>query len=158
MNTKNSFISLRFLPRFFSLIYTTHPSLFIGTIFLRLIKSLFPIVLLWIGKEIIDELLLQIDSPIKSLNRLYFLIGIELCVALMSDIVNRLIALTDALLGDLYSNSSSVNLIQKTAQLDLSLLEDAEFYDKLERARRQTTARVASVSYTHLTLPTTSRV
>jgi ATP-binding cassette subfamily B protein len=74
------------------------------------------------------------------------LIGIELLLAILSDVFNRLISLTDGLLGDLYSNASSIELIQKTAKVELASLEDSEFYDKLERARQQTTSRVSLMS------------
>jgi ATP-binding cassette subfamily B protein len=143
---KNDFASLRFIPRFLSRVYQTHPSLFIGNVFLRLLKSLIPITLLWVGKEIIDEVILQVDLDTSDLNRLYWLIGIELLLAILSDVFNRLISLTDGLLGDLYSNASSIELIQKTAKVELASLEDSEFYDKLERARQQTTSRVSLMS------------
>ena len=142
----SSFESLRYLPRFLKLIYKTHPPLFILNLFLRLVKSVFPIALLWIGKEIIDEVILHINESGHELNRLYILIAIEFALAIFSDVFNRLIGLTDGLLGDLYSNSSSVELIQKTAKVELAHLEDSEFYDKLERARRQTTSRVSLMS------------
>lgn len=98
------------------------------------------------GKEIIDEVILQIAQTNKELSRLYILIAIEFVLALSTDIFSRLISLTDGLLGDLYSNSSSVVLIQKTANVDLAQLEDSEFYNKLERARKQTTSRVSLMS------------
>ncbi|MCF4101558.1 ABC transporter ATP-binding protein/permease [Gillisia sp. M10.2A] len=142
----NNFVSLRYLPRFLSLVYKTNKPLFIGNVLLRLIKSLLPIALLWIGKEIIDEVILQINNPIVDLSRLYILIEIEFGLAILSDVFNRLISLTDGLLGDLYSNASSIDLIQKTAKVELANLEDSEFYDKLERARRQTTSRVSLMS------------
>jgi ATP-binding cassette subfamily B protein len=143
---KNDFASLRFIPRFLSRVYHTHPGLFIGNVFLRLLKSLIPITLLWVGKEIIDEVILQVDLDPSDLTRLYWLIGIELLLAILSDVFNRLISLTDGLLGDLYSNASSIELIQKTAKVELASLEDSEFYDKLERARQQTTSRVSLMS------------
>ena len=143
---KNDFASLRFIPRFLSRVYQTHPGLFIGNVFLRLLKSLIPITLLWVGKEIIDEVILLVDLDTSDLNRLYWLIGIELLLAILSDVFNRLISLTDGLLGDLYSNASSIELIQKTAKVELASLEDSEFYDKLERARQQTTSRVSLMS------------
>jgi ATP-binding cassette subfamily B protein len=143
---KNDFASLRFIPRFLSRVYLTHPGLFIGNVFLRLLKSLIPITLLWVGKEIIDEVILQVDLDPSDLTRLYWLIGIELLLAILSDVFNRLISLTDGLLGDLYSNASSIELIQKTAKVELASLEDSEFYDKLERARQQTTSRVSLMS------------
>jgi len=143
---KNDFASLRFIPRFLSRVYQTHPGLFIGNVFLRLLKSLIPITLLWVGKEIIDEVILRVDLDTSDLTRLYWLIGIELLLAILSDVFNRLISLTDGLLGDLYSNASSIELIQKTAKVELASLEDSEFYDKLERARQQTTSRVSLMS------------
>lgn len=143
---KNDFASLRFIPRFLSRVYQTHPGLFIGNVFLRLLKSLIPITLLWVGKEIIDEVILRVDLDTSDLNRLYWLIGIELLLAILSDVFNRLISLTDGLLGDLYSNASSIELIQKTAKVELASLEDSEFYDKLERARQQTSSRVSLMS------------
>lgn len=145
-DTKTNFASLRFIPRFLGRIYHTHPSLFIANVILRLLKSLIPIALLWVGKEIIDEVILQVDLESPILEKLYWLIGIELVLAILSDVFNRLISLTDGLLGDLYSNASSIELIQKTAKVELASLEDSEFYDKLERARQQTTSRVSLMS------------
>lgn len=143
---KSNFASLKFVPRFLSKVYHTHPGLFLANVFLRLLKSLIPIALLWVGKEIIDEVIFQVDLDAKDLTRLYWLIGLELVLAIFSDVFNRLIGLTDGLLGDLYSNTSSIELIQKTAKVELASLEDSEFYDKLERARQQTTSRVSLMS------------
>jgi ATP-binding cassette subfamily B protein len=56
------------------------------------------------------------------------------------------VTLTDGLIGDLYANKSSVDIIKKTGEVELSQLEDPDFYDKLERARRQTTSRVGLLS------------
>ena len=72
--------------------------------------------------------------------------GIELGLAVFSEILNRSITLIDSLLGDLFSNKSSEQLIRHAAQLDLYQFEDAEFYDKLALARRQTTGRTILLS------------
>lgn len=142
----SNFSSLKYLPRFLGLIYKANPRLFSANVFLRLLNAFIPVLLLWVGKEIIDEVVLQINGSDMTLNRLYFLIAIEFLLAIMNDVFSRLISLTDGLLGDLYSNSSSIILIQKTAKVELEHLEDSEFYDKLERARRQTTNRVSLMS------------
>ena len=116
-------------------------------VILRLIKSIFPVVLLWVGKEIIDEVIAIVNTrESQEINKLYLLIAIEFGIAIFSDVFNRLIGATDTLIGSLYSNDSSVELIQKTARVDLQYLEDSEFYDKLERARRQTVGRVNLMS------------
>ncbi len=142
-----NFVALKYLPRFFKAVYRSSPKMFTLNVLLRLIKSIFPIILLWVGKEIIDEVIKIVNSgESEELNRLYILIAIEFGVAVFSDVFNRLIGVTDTLIGNLYSNDSSVELIQKTARVDLEYLEDSEFYDKLERARRQTVGRVNLMS------------
>lgn len=121
--------------------------MFIVNILLRLVKSIMPIILLWVGKEIVDEVILLVNAEQQEdLSRLYSLVAIEFGVAILSDLFNRLIGVTDTLIGNLYSNDSSIELIQKTARVDLEYLEDSEFYDKLERARRQTVGRVNLMS------------
>src|ERR1035438_10614603 len=47
------------------------------------------------------------------------------------------------LLSERVSNTSSVRLMEHAATLDLEDFEDAEFQDQLERARRQTSGRMA---------------
>ncbi|WP_245935564.1 ABC transporter ATP-binding protein [Sediminitomix flava] len=102
--------------------------------------------MLWVGKIIIDEVVLQIDAINKDLSFLWWLVGAEFGLAVASDLLSRGINLTDSLLGDQYSIDSSVKIIKKTAELNLDQLEDADFYDKLERARRQTAGRVTLMS------------
>lgn len=142
-----NFTALKYLPRFFKAVYRSSPKMFVVNILLRLVKSVMPIILLWVGKEIIDEVILLVNTEeTQDLSRIYTLIAIEFGVAILSDLFNRLIGVTDTLIGNLYSNDSSVELIQKTARVDLEYLEDSEFYDKLERARRQTVGRVNLMS------------
>lgn len=116
--------------------------MFLLNIVLRLIKSAIPLTMLYIGKEIIDEVLALIDSPEDASRQyLWTLVILELSLAVVSEVMNRTITLVDGLLGDLFSNAISEDLIRHAAKLDLYQFEDARFYDKLERARRQTNAR-----------------
>ena len=102
--------------------------------------------MLWVGKLIIDEIILQINAESQDMQQLWLFIGLEFALAIASDLLSRLTSLTDALLGDQYSIRSSVKIIRKTSELTLSQLEDSEFYDKLELARQQTTGRVGLMS------------
>jgi ATP-binding cassette subfamily B protein len=138
--------ALKLLPPFFRMIWKTSPRLTFWNIVLRLFKSAIPVGQLYVGKLIIDEVIHQISAPQKDFTQLWWWLGFELALAASSEIFNRLISLTDALLGDLYANHSSVELMHKASTLDLSMFEDSEFYDKLERARRQTTGRVVLMS------------
>src|SRR5690554_5349363 len=143
---KDSFKALKTVPRFFKEIYKSGPFLFIINALSRLLNAFSPVVILWVGKLIIDEVILQISLDETNLTLLWTYVGIELGVAILSDLLARLINLTDGLLGDLYSNQSSEKIIRKTAELTISQLEDPEFYDKLDRARSQTRSRVELMS------------
>src|SRR5699024_7112708 len=112
----------------------------------RLLNSFTPVVVLWIGKMIIDEIILQVSLADKDLSLLWKLVVIEFGVVVLSDLLGRLTNLTDGLLGDLYSNMSSEKIIRKTSQLTIEQLENPDFYDKLERARTQTSSRVDLMS------------
>lgn len=143
---KDSFKALKTIPRFFKEIYKSSPILFIVNTASRLINAFTPVVILWVGKLIIDEIILQISLEESNLKMLWIYVGIEFGVAILSDLLARLINLTDGLLGDLYSNHSSEKIIRKTAELTISQLEDPDFYDKLDRARSQTRSRVELMS------------
>ena len=143
---KSSFNALVYIPRFFKEIWNVNKKLFMLAAFCRLIGALLPVVILWIGKLIIDEIILQTGLEITDYTQLWTYVGIEFGLIILSDLISRAISLTDGLLGDEYNIATSVTIIKKTNQINISLLEDAEFYDKLERARTQTTGRVGLMS------------
>ena len=70
------------------------------------------------------------------------LILAEFALAVVADMLGRVVALVDSLLSERSTNGSSVRLMEHAATLDLEDFEDAEFQDQLERARRQTSGRL----------------
>ncbi|MCK9911290.1 hypothetical protein MXD81_19215, partial [Microbacteriaceae bacterium K1510] len=76
------------------------------------------------------------------LNWLGVLLLAEFSLAILADILGRVVSLIDNLLSERVSNASSVRLMEHAATLDLEDFEDAEFQDQLERARRQTSGRM----------------
>lgn len=143
---RKSFTALVFIPRFFKEIWRTNKKLFLLSTLCRLIGAVLPVVILWTGKLIIDEIIFQTKAEATDLTQLWTYVAIEFGLIVLSDLMSRAISLTDSLLGDAYSIQSSVTIIKKTNQIDISLLEDSEFYDKLERARMQTSGRVGLMS------------
>jgi len=145
---KGGFSALKYLPRFFKEVYHSSKGAFLINTICRLLNALSPIFLLYVGKLLIDEIILQSGSGQAEFSKVWLYVGIELGIAIVSDIINRIITLTDGLIGDKYSNYSSVLIIRKTKDLSISQLEDSELYDKLERARTQTSGRVGLMSNT----------
>ena len=149
--------ALRTLPPFLLLIWRTSPALTAATLALRLVRALLPVAVLFLGKLIIDEVLhlsQQPDHPADAagwiasglLGRLAGLLLAELALAVLTDVLGRVVSLVDALLAERFTNASSIRLMQHAATLDLEDFEDSELQDKLDRARRQTAGRTTLIS------------
>jgi ATP-binding cassette subfamily B protein len=143
---KQRFSALGNLPAFFKLVWKSSAALTIATIFIRIIRSALPVAILYVGKLIIDQVLLLSRGTVKDNAFLWELVIIELSLAIAADALGRLSTLIDSLLGDLFSNHTSVQIMEHAARLDLEQFEDSAFYDKLERARQQTTGRTVLLS------------
>lgn len=130
------------LPRFFKLAWQSSPQKTLLSFILRIIRSAMPVALLYVGKLIVDQVVLLNRNPaIEDHHYLWKLVALEFVLAIVTDGLNRLINLIDSLLGDLFSNYTSVKIMRHAATLDLDQFEDSVFYDKLERARQQTIGR-----------------
>ncbi|MDB5022494.1 MAG: transporter ATP-binding protein [Mucilaginibacter sp.] len=138
--------ALRNLPAFFKLVWQTNHWMTIVTSALRILRSAMPLALLYVGKLIIDEVLKLNHSHSADTHHLWALVATELALAILTDSLSRAITLMDSLLGDLFSNHTSVKIMEHAATLDLDQFEDSVFYDKLERARQQTVGRTILLS------------
>jgi ATP-binding cassette subfamily B protein len=138
--------ALKNLLPFFKIIWKASPSMAISNGILRIIKGTIPLLMLLIARKIIDEIVMISGHQAEVTSRLWVLVGSEFALAILSDLLSRAIALLDSLLGDLVANSTSLKLMDHAAQLDMNHFEDSEFYDKLERARRQTLGRTVLMS------------
>ncbi len=149
--------ALKNIPAFVELVWETSPLLTISSLFLRLVRALVPIVTLFIGKLIIDEVVLLVQRGEHPgslaqwwesglLNWLIVLLAAEFALAVFTDVLGRVVSLVESLLGERVSNDTSVRLMEHAATLDLEDFEDAEFQDRLDRARRQTSGRMALMS------------
>ncbi len=138
--------ALRYLPSLLRLVWQTHRSYTAAMILLRLARAFVPVASLWVAKLIIDEVVLLSQHPGGSLTALWRVVALELGIVIVGELLARASSLSESLLGDLFSNAMSVRLMRHAAILDLQQFEDPEFYDHLERARRQTTARIGLIA------------
>ncbi|MGO9359207.1 MAG: ABC transporter ATP-binding protein [Xanthobacteraceae bacterium] len=145
--------ALRNLRPFLTMVWRTSRLLTAAAIALRLARAVMPVVTLFVGKLIIDSVVLLVQLPHKPetlrawldsglLNWLGLLLLCEFVLAVLADVLGRVVALIDGLLSERVSNASSVRLMEHAATLDLEDFEDSEFQDQLERARRQTSGRM----------------
>jgi ATP-binding cassette subfamily B protein len=138
--------ALRHLPRLLRLVWETEPRYVVGILALRVARALVPLGVLWVGKLIVDEVVSAIALAGTGATidwvRIGELLALELIIALVGEGLSRVSALLESLLGDLFANRTSVELMRHAATLDLEQFENSEIYDRLERARRQTVGRI----------------
>jgi ATP-binding cassette subfamily B protein len=144
--------ALKNLRPFAVMVWRTSPQLTAASLVLRLVRALLPVITLFVGKLIIDDVVVLVQTPHKPetlrqwlnsslLDWLGFLLIAEFALAVLADILGRIVSLVDSLLSERVTNSSSVRLMEHAATLDLEDFEDSEFQDQLERAR-QTSGRM----------------
>jgi len=154
---RQRFHALRNVPPFLKMVWQTSRWLTVGSLGLRLIRALLPVASLYVGKLIIDEAVRLVADVLPDagvlgllrsglLDHLLLLLGIELALAIVSDLLARLVSYADTLLSELFTNATSIRLMEHAAQLDLEDFEDPDLQDRLDRARRQTMGRMNLLS------------
>jgi ATP-binding cassette, subfamily B, bacterial len=149
--------NLRHLGRLVAQIWRTSRWLTAASIALRLIRAGQPVAMLYVGKLIIDEVVRLTAIPVPGpelsdwwssgvLNGIAALLLLELALVIATDLLTRATSLVDGVLGELHSNTVSIELMQHAARLDLRHFESPEYQDRLERARRQAAGRNALLS------------
>ncbi|MDQ2704837.1 MAG: ABC transporter ATP-binding protein/permease [Pseudomonadota bacterium] len=146
--------TLRHLKRFFAQVWRTSAPLTIASIVLRLLRAVQPLLLLYVGKLIVDEVVRQSGMPAPGpglsdwiasgrLVTVAELLALEFALVVIADLLGRGVSLVDGILAELHSNVVSMELMQHAAGLDLRHFESSEYQDRLERARRQAAGRNA---------------
>jgi len=133
--------AFQYIPPFLRLVWQTHRPFTVAMAALRLFRSFVPVSALWVGKLIIDTVI-AIRAGSAEPRALWELLALEIGIVVAGEVLARASALVESLLGDLFSNVTSIRLMEHAATLDLYQFEDPAFYDQLERARRQTTSRI----------------
>ncbi len=146
--------ALRNIWPFLKLVWAAGPFFTLAAGSLRLVRAVLPVTALWIGKLIIDEVVRLSALPDRpssvgnwlgsdQLDRIILFVALEFGLAILSDVLGRVVGLVDSLLSERLTMNSSIRLMEHAATLDLQNFEDAEFQDKLDRARMQTSGRMA---------------
>ncbi len=133
--------ALRYIPPFVRMVWQTNRLSTASMVVLRLIRAWIPVGALWVGKLIIDTVVASLSGK-QDLTRLWKLVVLEFAIVFVGEILARVSNVIESLLADRFSNITSLKLMEHAAKLDLYHFEDPAFYDRLERARRQTTGRL----------------
>ena len=137
--------ALRNTPPVLKIVWQSGPGVVVFGLVSRLFASLLPLALLWIPKLIVDAIVHSRVASQPVSPRLWWLVGAEFALAVLSGVLARAIDYSDSLLADKYTRHVSIQVMKHAAELDLIAYEDPVFYDRLERARVQATDRLGMI-------------
>lgn len=135
-----------FLGRAVGLVWQTHRGLAVLLATVTLLSGLLPAAIAYVGKLLVDAVVLAADTGApadrdQALAYVAWELGLVVCQlgSQRADSVSQ--SLLRALLGQRVNEL----ILAKAATLELAQFEDAEFYDKLTRARREASSRPLSL-------------
>jgi ABC-type multidrug transport system fused ATPase/permease subunit len=143
----NQFLAIfQYCGRAIALVWETDRLLTVAIAILTLISGLLPAAIAYIGKLIVDGVILAAQSELAS-DRLAVLgyLGLEAAIVILQTGCQQGLSLCQSLLRVLLGQKVNVLILEKALTLDLPHFEDSEFYDKMSRARREASSRPLSL-------------
>ncbi len=135
--------------RALGLVWQTNQRLAIALVLLTLSAGLLPAAMAWVGKLIVDGVMAQMELVRGGAPADYWpvlqLVLLEGGIIALLSAAQRGINACQSLLRAQLGFRVNEMILEKALTLDLAQFEDAEFYDKLIRARRQASTRPLSL-------------
>ncbi|MBA3531472.1 MAG: ABC transporter ATP-binding protein [Ardenticatenales bacterium] len=128
------------VPGAFRLVWAASPGMAMLMLGLTLIWALLPAAQAWVGKLIVDQVvaLAQGGSSAEAgLQAMMPLLALEFGLIFIGSVSNQARSLAEHILNSKLNLHINMLIIRKALALDLSYFEDADFYDKLQNARRE---------------------
>lgn len=142
-NLRQALGVFRYSRRALALVWTTSPGLTLVFAALTLVGGLLPAGMAWVGKHIVDAVVAGAATGDAGPALRWVATEAGLVVALGA--TQRGIGVCQSLLRALLGQRVNVMILEKSLTLDLAQFEDADFYDKLTRARREASTRPLSL-------------
>lgn len=143
---RQSLSMYQYCGRAVKLVWSTDRALTLALAILTLIAGLLPAFVAYIGKLIVDSVVLSAQSGLMA-DRWTALgyLGLEAGAVLVLAGSKQGLLLCQSLLRMLLGQKVNVLILEKALTLDMAHFEDAEYYDKMTRARREASSRPLSL-------------
>jgi ATP-binding cassette subfamily B protein len=135
---------LRYARRAIELVWSTSRLLTVTFGLLTLVAGVLPAGIAWLGQLIVDAVVAAISDDAPLTPALLFITAEALLVALVAA-AQRGIRMCQSLLRAQLGHRVNVLILDKAQELSMAQFEDADFYDKLTRARREASSRPLSL-------------
>lgn len=126
-------------PQALRLVWHTDRAATAGLAVLTLGGALLPAAQAWVGKLIVDGVVaaIQTSDNRTQIRAVFFYLGIELMLFLLSAGINHARRLIQQLVQLKLANRVRAEIIRKALTLDLAFFEHPDYYDRLQNARRE---------------------
>ncbi len=142
---RQSLAVFRYSGRAISLVWNSSQILTIILATLTLVAGLLPAAIAYIGKLIVDAVVLAAQVNDGNITQPLLYVGLEAVAIALFAGSQRGISIGQSLLRVLLGQKVNVLILEKALTLDLRQFEDSEFYDKLTNARREASVRPLSL-------------
>ncbi|MDZ7789943.1 MAG: ABC transporter ATP-binding protein [Xanthomonadales bacterium] len=126
--------------RALELVWATSRLLTLALATLTVIAGLLPAAIAWVGKELVDSVVLAIEHGQMG-PAIWFWLSLEALLVAVMAATQTALSIANNLLRAQLGQRVNVMILEKAQSLELAQLEDAEFYDRLTRARREASSR-----------------
>ncbi len=128
------------VPRALRLVWNAHRGSTIALGILALISAALPASQAWVGKLVVDSIVQSTQAGVAPRAGVeavapYLLVGFVLVT--LGAVINQGYTLLEHMLNARLSHTINEEIIEKALVLDLRYFEDADFYNKLQNARRE---------------------
>lgn len=147
--------AFRNVPRAFALVWAADRTSTIIMALITLIGAVLPISQAYVGKLIVDEVVNAVTNNLGvevGLRATLPYLLIEFGLLTLGAMLNQGRALIEHILNARLGNQINTAIIRKALALDLHYFEDAQFYDKLQNARREANFRALQMINTSFNL------
>jgi len=143
---RKSFTIFRYGSKALELVWSTSQILTMAIALFTLINGLLPAAIAYIGKLIVDSVVLASQNGLTNDRYLALkYVGIEAIALIVLAASQKGLTVSQSLLRVLLGQRVNVLILEKALTLDLAHFEDSEFYDKMSQARSQASSRPLSL-------------
>jgi ATP-binding cassette subfamily B protein len=136
------------IPLAFKLVWYADKGSTIFMALLTIISAALPATQAWVGKLIIDSVINSVTLQIGAeagLKAAFPYLMFEFGLIVLSAVIAQLRRLAEHILNSRLGHHINSSVINKALTLDLQYFEDANFYDKLQNARREADMRALGI-------------
>jgi len=131
------------------IVWGTSAALTVTMALTTLVSGVLPAAIASIGGLFVDAVVVAVqeggDLSIESRNTVLYYVMLEAGLVVLMTGAQRISTVSQSILRVLLGNKINVMILEKALTLELAHFEDAEYYDKLVRARREASSRPLSL-------------